>query len=486
MKKLIALAWAILLVPLNANAAAWPTDAQQTCVENNLAQWFKSGQVTANGQVQPADSLTFNDATDCNFYKWSMQMFLWLTSQLPDGRLVLDGPDFLDVSASDNGVRHFIYNGYNLDGMSVRSAKPPLPIPETGQAGGDGVLMSREGSLVYYGIHVNDVYSVFLSAQKANGQSRIKTNGKFTFPTTKADLPYIELSERIKVTLPFPDEIALTMELKTSWVDLSTIPAADQSKYITIQASVPAYKPSTANPTTLWKLQSSPVTKTLALTGMHVVGSAKGHPEMIWASFEHQLNAPDASYYYLKQGSNTPQQVAFSNPGHYRFMAAGGTETGANVEYMAIDSNGDIKATTGNSITHSNTYRINPWGSPGTSASASNNTEIISINQSVIGTGLTAGDIRANYFLLGAVWTHGIVPARLCPKGDPNCNNPTPNFTTVGSPILANATMETYQQTDATGCFACHYGSGNPDTWSFGPFSLSHIYSELKSLFPQN
>jgi hypothetical protein len=37
-------------------------------------------------------------------------------------------------------------------------------------------------------------------------------------------------------------------------------------------------------------------TVNLAMVGMHVVGSTKGHPEMIWATFEHIGNAPNDDY----------------------------------------------------------------------------------------------------------------------------------------------------------------------------------------------
>jgi hypothetical protein len=36
----------------------------------------------------------------------------------------------------------------------------------------------------------------------------------------------------------------------------------------------------------------------LACVGYHVVGSTLEHPEMIWATFEHGHNAPEANYYY--------------------------------------------------------------------------------------------------------------------------------------------------------------------------------------------
>ncbi len=37
---------------------------------------------------------------------------------------------------------------------------------------------------------------------------------------------------------------------------------------------------------------------TLGLLGLHIVGSVQGHPEMIWATFEHFGDTPNAAYSY--------------------------------------------------------------------------------------------------------------------------------------------------------------------------------------------
>ncbi|MEI8021711.1 MAG: hypothetical protein WCH39_26110 [Schlesneria sp.] len=60
-----------------------PPDAQQTCplTKQEFDTWFASGAVTLNGVVKPANSLTFTANSNCSFYKWSEQMFLWLTAR---------------------------------------------------------------------------------------------------------------------------------------------------------------------------------------------------------------------------------------------------------------------------------------------------------------------------------------------------------------------------------------------------------------------
>src|SRR5262249_7734327 len=84
-----------------------PADAKQTCMVSavEFASWFTSGSVTANGGVDPADSLTLPHIPNCSFYKWAEQMFLWLTSPVPpkfgSGTHVFNSPVFYDVSPPD-------------------------------------------------------------------------------------------------------------------------------------------------------------------------------------------------------------------------------------------------------------------------------------------------------------------------------------------------------------------------------------------------
>src|SRR6185436_745017 len=81
-----------------------PSDAKPTCIVPSIefAGWFESGAVSLNGVVKPANSVTFSDNPNCDFYKWSEQMFLWLTSPAPSiyggGSHVFDSPVFYDVS----------------------------------------------------------------------------------------------------------------------------------------------------------------------------------------------------------------------------------------------------------------------------------------------------------------------------------------------------------------------------------------------------
>lgn len=86
-----------------------PEDPRNTCGNAITAaefnSWFVSGSASLNGTVNPANSLTFANRPNCSFYKWSEQMFLWLTSPAtgPYGSsgLVMTSPAFFDVSLPD-------------------------------------------------------------------------------------------------------------------------------------------------------------------------------------------------------------------------------------------------------------------------------------------------------------------------------------------------------------------------------------------------
>ncbi|MFT4113657.1 hypothetical protein [Silvibacterium sp.] len=575
----------IALLPYPATAQNIPSNALGGCpvATTTFNSWFKSGSPSANGIVNPANSLNFTGNSNCPFYQWSEQMFLWLLSPAPatygGGGHVFDSPTFYDVSplnANDQrtltrhipgifpivGVRvptpgphglpvildkqHRLFEiapakraadgktvllnsaGQEVEvesativrntvvfkdaaGKTILGAKPALspelltppaarqakprisaktavpqarrpqiaqrlvingkPIfidpfgniinpvdPEEGQATGDA-LLSQAGSLVYYTIVVNDVFAYFLTGNKTGGFP-----AQSTFPTTAAQLSAISTFASQK-GVTFPDSIALSVEIKMSWVDASTVPNAGD--YVTVKATVPQYQITDKGAT--W-VPNGTKNITLALVGVHFVGTVAGHPEMIWATFEHFGNTPNAAYTYASlSGIKTVPQDSL---GTWLFCATGcpGSST-FNSSHAKLDGANIVGHPSGSSVTPSNTLRVNPWGMPsGTAATiVASNTQLVSINHSVLSQ-LLSGDIRQNYFLIGATWTANGAPPS--------------TGTQVGTNQLANSTMETYIQ--GSNCFACHTNEGaGPDGMLGGTASvagLSHIYYPLQPL----
>lgn len=480
------LASAILWTGHSYAQTSLPPDPASDCVVDKavLETWFADGSIETNGWVKPANSVEFDDSTVCDFYKWGAQMFLWLTSPENAG-FVFDGAAFFDVVSVGHGEFKFVTSTPDTaNNMSLRDMKSDEQIEGAGQAGGSGVLISRENSLTYYGIHANDVYAYYRTGQ-AGGEFK-GTAIATAFPTTASDLNLIEKT----MNMSFGDGVALALELKTSWVNVNAV-AGDAGDYVTIKAMVPSYARTSD---TLWT-KGDPEEMTLALVGMHVVGSAKGHPELIWATFEHRNNAPSASYFYDKTnfynktnneddsgGSGkgprlrtSPVEVPFDPSGDWTFFdpASGqhADKLGSVPMLAAVNSDGNIAAKNGDTIRPVNVLRLNAWGDgPYLTDQPDNASELIAINRSILGN-LATGDVRKNYLQIGSIWTQkGQIP-----------DSDTASYLR-GSLKLANATMETFHQfPDIQGfvsvnCFSCHQTSSDES------INVSHIFSEIEPL----
>lgn len=499
-----------------------PTNPSKTDCSLSSKEWqsWISGQVNGEWTFNPADSIGFPplENTKCDFYKWSSHMFLWMTSpagsQYGGGSFVFDSSIFFDVSPSNSQGKRFLISNSEPNSFGLRSGKFEDPvgamiIGETGQAGGGDVLISQAdtgasnaSSIVYYGVHVNDVFAYFLEGQKKGVFTKDTNHPDSQFPN---DFP-VWASELAQVVAyaesqgaKLPDAEALTMEFKTSWVGADTL--ANPGEYLLINATVPNYV-MTPN-ANKWSVSTSQPTiqKQLALLGVHVVGTVQGHPEMVWATFEHKNNAPDVTYVYENnQGAN--QTVTGSSAGNWIFMSTNGDMNNANVAH-AMDCNtssptfgcssGDIVSQNNFTISPSDTNRENPWGSFGSSSAdgiPNNNAQIISLNNDVIGF-LPANDVRRNYILGGAVWTQGGgIPVESKVDGQFKMLTPPPQSATqIGSLQLANSTMETYHQgpTDPSlGCFACHnLFKSTPSAPTPDGVTISHIFEAIVPVIPK-
>jgi hypothetical protein len=588
---------ALMALSQGANAqTVVPVLADSICNFNwrQVPDWFPPTApktfIPLNGFINPADSLEFPHRpiqaglTNCDFYAWSAQMFLWLTSPAPasygQGSHVFNSPVFYDVLPSDptTGQRTFsrispgnlrsfgvsisqrgpqgkpvVFDNTgkmftvispqvgpggktlirNKAGQPVeiarvqvaRNGKPifldkagktinvqvarngsPLILDQTGkqinvqptikvingrsffqdgpgnligieQGEADGkVLMAQTGSLVYYALEVNDVYESFLTGQK------IGVTTALNFPTTQQDLT----TTQNNAGTTFPDANALAVEVKSAWIETTGLAHPDQ--YVTITATIPAYTPPLAPPFTsgiTTAVQSGTRQATLALVGMHIVGTALGHPEMIWATFEHVNNTPNAPYSY-NQVSQGLTMVPQSAGGNWLFSA---TPTAITSDPPRMRLNGtNIQAIGSSDISPANILRINPWGSDaqypdGTPIDlVTNNSDIIAVNNAVR-TLLATGDARRNYILTGTTWIEGFS------NNPPGPGDPVSQLGTYG---MGNTTMETFQQ--GGNCFMCHDGTISmlgklvpqtpPNTPPQPPTAqgLSHIYGPLLPL----
>jgi len=463
-----------LVQEMSSNAL--PTDVFPSCTLSTTTfnTWFESGTASENGAVTPANSVDFVHDNNCDFYQWSARMFLWIASP-KSSSYNLNSPLFYTVSPPDSlKQRVLIPNNPSTPLRATANiSKDGLVDTEEGQAT-DDVLMAQNGSLLYYITFVNDMYAVWMSGVKDG-----KLNGN-SFPTTAKDRDAIlAYAKSIGVTLTEPNTLA--MELKTSWVEANSL--SNQEDYIVIDAVIPVYDTSS---TTVWKPINEKTTK-LALVGIHVVGSTSGHPEMVWATFEHKNNSPNSAYVY-NNTQNNPVTVP-ADTGNGWLLNSNVSDSNSNVSHMTFDkSNGNIMADSNFVISASNTLRTKPWGSAADTipnqnveSIAQSNSEVLSLNVS-LQNGLVGNDIRKNYLFLGATWT----PNGLGPNGISYTPVYKDSLNTVGVAIgtsqLANSTMETYAQNGLYynkygSCFACHSNGGKID-----PGSISHVFEAMQPL----
>ena len=347
---------------------------------------------------------------------------------------------------------------------------------EEGQAGTDGVLIAQPAApgqppqpsqLVYYMIAVNDVYAYHRTMQGATVGPNV------VFPQNQTDVNAIATYAQHNRLPPLTDPQALAIETKSSWVEESNV--RHPENYIRIQATLPVFD--TSNPNQ-WTLTGQTRTATMVMVGLHVVGSTQGHGEMVWASFEHFNNAPNAAYSYTNS-SGAVVTMPQNTTGSWLF-APSGSAGPFNVEpakWVAPNIVGwpDTPAP-GSPVAAATVLRTAPWGTtPGTASNAvSPNTDMISLNGSRMGQ-LVPGDVRRNYFQLGAIWTNG---------GTAPSSKSTTNHR--GSLGLANATLETFVQgTTASrqvNCFGCHTSSSSTNPTAPATVGVSHIYNVLAPL----
>ncbi len=347
-------------------------------------------------------------------------------------------------------AQKFVINGRNIF-LNVNGG---IIDTEEGQAD-DGVLIAQNGSLIYYVTMVNDVMAYFLTGTKDGGITPTPTQ----FPTTVAELAKITTFAAAHGKT-FPDPNALAIEVKSSWIETTGL--ANLNQYITTKAVIPIFDRTNPNQ---W-VPNGQKTVTLALIGIHVVGSAKGHPEMIWSTFEHFGNAPNSTFKYNATVGPNPKTVSQSTAGTWLFCANGsaGPFNVVKAKYQDPNIVGFDKATghTGTTpIVPSDVIHFKPFGAAlGTQPNPlipddpSSNSQIIAIDNSILQNfaALSGSDVRTNYYMTGATWTEGGAA-------------PTSSFPTginVGTSQLANTTMETFQQSSTSfnafsnNCFSCH------------------------------
>jgi len=209
-----------------------------------------------------------NPDLDCDFYRPAWQYLLYLIQEETPG----SGPRLLALDHPDNvfgrpAVSRFpeAKKGTLRLAPRVALSRDPLSGAEINQASSRGILVDpTTRRAVYYGVHFNEVFSKFLFD---NGYNNV---------LSLANAPPDQ---------EFPRGSA---EIKTAW---RILPPGDQGDgYLTVSATVSQLR------TVGDAIVIDPTAtedRAVALLGIHVVFVLDGHPEFIWATFEHNNNAPE-------------------------------------------------------------------------------------------------------------------------------------------------------------------------------------------------
>lgn len=371
-------------------------------------------------------------AVDCDFHEWSWEAFVWATSMI-NGQ-----PRFMSLFTMDDlipapqkaGARKA---GHHTLKLAARSAHPGLD-DKTEVAGAiveaDGnMLVAPNGYPVLASVHMNASY---LKTAKAN----MMYNDGYRNNTDATS--YFEVGAAI---------------FKATWMRYDNDSEIPQGAYTTV-ADVPVLKidPITNNVVTTGTFKRAKV----ALLGLHVVGQTKGHPEFLWATFEHNSNSPRVT-----DGAFQPSPSTFYS-GNFTLYQAGTTYDKVNLQNQAGSAqslNFDVASQRFSPST--NVVLQNQTG--GETFSPDGPLNIAAVNHAGQ---ITLGGLKgnptstfANYGLIGTVWMN---------EGVYSLSNPDwekiGQANAVGSVNLANSTAETFQQSagvpaTASGnnnCFSCH------------------------------
>lgn len=236
-----------------------------------------------------------------------------------------------------------------------------------------------------------------------------------------------------------------SVDLKSSWIDMSTIPSAQQSRYYTTQAWV-------LDPTSGACSQ-----RTMGLAGLHIVAKTPSRPQWIWSTFEQIDNVPVTT-----GATPTPNTVFNFNDGTGASMPAQdpycipgqpGNQNGcpANPPPPAV------MPASASQATKFNVTRVMPIGiGPGTTPATN------SAYQGLLAK--AAPNSPWQYYQL--VMTQWPVPGN-APQNQGRPANSFPGSGATSS--FANVSLETFDQTSIfTGCMNCHNATAHPNNAKTG------------------
>jgi hypothetical protein len=225
-----------------------------------------------------------------------------------------------------------------------------------------------------------------------------------------------------------------SIDLKSAWMDMSSISDAQKSRYYTRSALV--VDPS--DPT-------KPCTAiTVGLVGLHIVQKTASRPQWIWSTFEQVDNVPSPA--------NSAGPFAFNN---------GKGDVSPITIFPQKDPNGGFPPNSWTKPVIYNVVRVKP-------INASTQATNVKYQQALAGA-LTGNPLQF-YQLVMTQWPLQLdAPNSIPASQDGTPQNTFPGLNPPATSSFSNTTLETWDQTSVfTGCMACHNNtkSGTDFLWT--------------------
>jgi len=272
----------------------------------NVIKFYKhiSRVLKSDHDEQVGSILIAKPKNHCEFYQRSWEIFTWATKIGESGK-----PKFLELkSASDV---HGDPSRKKILTLATRRHVEGGTLGAGSIVEADGnMVVGKNGYPIYAAVHMNDSYfnvvqkNLIKNNYQPNGYVKSQLNGK----------PYNEEKEGFI----YPNYFKVgDMVFKSTWMRFDDISEAPAGAYIT-QAQVPVLEKLASsvdgkNKVTVKLDNNEPVTETVkvALVGLHVVPFVTGHPEFLWATFEHADNSPRVVNHQFTSTINDAKNYTF-------------------------------------------------------------------------------------------------------------------------------------------------------------------------------
>ncbi len=337
-------------------------------------------------------------ASNKAFHEISWQYFLWLTEK---------------VTVNSETMLRF-ESMYNDESINIEDPTDPKGFEHIlggiQQAGSNSVLVDENHRAVYTTMMIDSIYRNFVVKNNLNNPDSLRA---------------------FAATTNFP---VGAMSMKAAWKIVPKGQEAPKGAY-TRRSKLYTVVKINGNLTTSDTYKNpalrETIEETVALVGFHIAVVVKGHPEFIWATFEHNDNTTNASVKNEKQNPN------------YTFLSFNVSNNGA----LSVDSDSQqISQAYGINPT-TQVLRIHQFGG----GTVRNQKNIAALNKKVYKS-IDSTSMWQNYHEVGAVWfnqTDALIPDWALTTND---------TIETGSKTLSNSVIETFTQDsfNQNSCFSCH------------------------------